>query len=50
MSHADPRVHQGVLESQAAAEQEGDEVVAPEVADVAPLLSQFAPTIDAVAG
>jgi hypothetical protein len=38
VSHADPRVYQSVLEGQAAAEQEGDEIVAPQVADLAPLL------------
>ena len=31
VSHADARLDQGVLEGQAAAEQKGDEVVAPEV-------------------
>ena len=49
VSHADPRVDQSVLEGQAAAEQEGDEIVAPEVADFAPLVDQLAPAIDAVA-
>jgi hypothetical protein len=38
-----------VLEGQAAAEQEGDEIVAPEVADFSPLLDQLAPAVDAVA-
>jgi hypothetical protein len=38
-----------MLEGQAAAEQKGDQVIAPEVADLSPLLDQFAPSIDAVA-
>jgi hypothetical protein len=38
VSHADARLNQGMLEGQAAAEQKGDEVVAPEVLDLSPLL------------
>jgi hypothetical protein len=49
VSHPDPRVDQGVLEGQAATEQESDEIVAPEVADFSPLLDQLAPAVDAVA-
>ena len=49
ITYADPRVHQSVFEGQAAAEQEGDEIVAPEVADFSSLLNQLAPTVDAVA-
>ena len=37
-----------MLEGQAATEQEGDEIVAPEVADFPPLLDELAPTVDAV--
>src|SRR5947209_3858809 len=39
-----------MLESQAAAEQKGDKVVAPEVSDVFSLLDQLTSAIDAVAG
>jgi hypothetical protein len=37
VSHAGSRVYQSVLEGQAAAEQESDEIVAPQVADFSPL-------------
>ena len=39
-----------MLEGQAAAEQKGNEVVAPQVADLAALLDQLAPAVDAVTG
>ena len=48
VSHADSCVDQGVLEGQAATEQEGDEIVAPEVADFPPLLDELTPTVNAV--
>src|SRR5947207_6159197 len=37
-----------MLEGQAATEQKGDEIVAPKVADLAPLLNEFATAVDAV--
>src|SRR6516165_1618983 len=49
VSHADPRVDQGVLEGQAATEQESHEIVTPEITDFSPLLDELTPTIDAVA-
>ena len=38
-----------MLEGQAAAEEKGDEVVAPEVLDLPPLLDQLAPAVYSVA-
>ena len=38
IAHTDPSLDQRMLEGQAAAEQEGDEVIAPEVTDLSPLL------------
>src|SRR5215471_13767411 len=49
VSHADPRLDEGVLEGEAAAEEERHEVVPPEVSDVASLLGQLALAVDAVA-
>src|SRR5215467_16126264 len=49
VSHADPRLDEGVLEGEAAAEEERHEVVPPEVSDVAVLLKQLALAVDAVA-
>jgi len=37
-----------MLEGQAATEQKGDEIVAPKVADLIPLLNEFATAVDAV--
>jgi len=50
VAHPDPRLDQGVLKGQAAAEQEGDEVVAPQVADLCSLFDQLASAVNAVAG
>ena len=50
IAHTDPGLDQRMLEGQAAPEQEADEVVAPEVADLAALLDQLTPAVDAVAG
>src|SRR5215472_11348325 len=49
VSHANSRLDQRMLESQAAAQQKGDKVVAPQVANLRPLLDQFAPAVDTVA-
>src|SRR5215471_1883825 len=49
ISHTDPRLDEGMLEREAAAEEEGHKIVPPEVSDVAPLLGQLALAVDAVA-
>jgi hypothetical protein len=50
VSHGDAGLDQGVLEGQAAPEQEGDEIIAPQVTDLSPLFDQFAAAVNAVAG
>src|SRR5262245_1264745 len=49
VAHGYPRVDQRVLKGKAAAQEKGDQIIPPEVADVATLLDQLAPAVDAVA-
>src|SRR5215472_3336788 len=48
--HSTFRLNQRMLESQAAAKQKGDKVVAPQVANIFRLADKLAITVDAVAG
>src|SRR6516225_12424814 len=50
IAHTDPGLDQRMLEGQAAPEQKADQIIAPEVADLAALLDQLAPAVDPVAG
>src|SRR6266850_6570088 len=50
VTHRDARVEQGPLEGERAAEQEGDEIVAPERAHIGDLVGEHAVLVDAVPG
>src|SRR5262249_25962751 len=50
VAHPYPRLDQGMLEGQAATEQERDQIVAPQITDLPSLLGQLASTVDSIAG
>jgi hypothetical protein len=50
ISDTDPCLDQGAFKGQAATDQEGDEVIAPEISYLLPLLNQLALSVNTVAG